>query len=452
MDVDKQEMKLDVIGQYYSSINTRKQSGVFALSVYIKESLQPEILQQAADDLMRRLPFMNGRLKYGFFHYKYEILKNFAKIVPYKEEHLFSDYYNKGSRHMIRIVYGEKHFTVKTTHSICDGRGLSKFTKALLVRYYELLGMKVDKGDIIDCNGAFDPEEAEDAPERFGKAFPKEEKETCTGDVNRILTGVENKSYKGAKKTNKELEKTLNKEEKKPSKEDKVFQIKYSRSSPRRILTKSFDASEIRKAAKEYQASVSEYLMAHILRAVEQERDRTGGKRRIIGDLPIDCRSFFPSKTLRSFVTAVDIVMPEEKNFALMVKQIKEQFKEITKEKVQEQLCEYQEMYHATRFVPRAIKVLYMKRMTRFEARLASTGLSNLGVMKLPAEIESRIERMAFPIALEQDFPLFFSSVTVGNTLTLTGCFREEGRSIVEEVIDRLENVRKCMEDEEETT
>ena len=412
-----QEIELDVIGQYYSSINTSKQSGVFALVVVLKEPVQSQVLQRAADDLMKRLPFMNGRLKYGFFHYKYEILKDFAKIVTDGEESLFSDYYNKGSRHMIRIVYGEKHFTVKTTHSICDGRGLSKFTKALVVRYFERLGVKVDKGDIIDCNGKFEEEEAEDAPWRIVNNFHKKE---------------------GGKFLKKEKKKPFGKE--KSQKKEIIYQTKYSKSSPRQILTKNFDANKIKERAKRVDVTVSEFILGHIFCAVAKERDDNGERGKIVGDVPVDCRSFFPSKTLRSFVTSVDIVMPEEKDFTVMVKEMKEQFKKITKESVVEQLCEYQKMYESVRFVPRVIKALYMRIITRAEATEASTGLSNLGVIKLPAEVENRIERMEFPIALEVDFPIFFSSVTIGNTLTLTASFREEGRGIAYEAMNRLES------------
>lgn len=160
-------MEIDVIGQYYTSINNSKQPGVFALSVYLKEEINPKILQQAANDLIHRLPFLNGRVKKSFFDYQYEFLRTLAKIEPDDQEPLFCDYYNKGDRHMIKIVYGRQHFTVKTTHSICDGRGLLRFTTSLIVRYFELLGLNADKGGVIDCNGKFATEEAEDASKRF---------------------------------------------------------------------------------------------------------------------------------------------------------------------------------------------------------------------------------------------------------------------------------------------
>lgn len=399
-------MEIDVIGQYYTSINNGKQPGVFALSVYLKETVNPKILQQASDDLMRRLTFVNGRLKYGFFHYKYEVLKILAKVEPDSNEPLFCDYYNKGSRHMIKIVYGQQHFTVKATHSICDGRGLSKITSALIVHYFELLGVDVDKDDIIDCKGKFKLEEAEDAPKRFITEPPK---------INR-------------KKT--------------PSKSE-IYRIKYSKTSTQQVLSKSFDVGKIKAAAKAFDVTISQFILSHIFRIIAKKRDAEGEKGQITGNVQIDCRNFFPSKTLRSFVVDTTIIMPQNRDFSEMTRQIKNQFNEITKDCVQGKLYEYQKMYQGARYIPRVIKTLFMKRITRLEGARVTTGISNLGLIKLPTEIEYRIERLEFPIAIEQEFSNFFSCVTIGNTLTLTATFQEEGRGIVEEVMKTMEDIER---------
>ena len=402
--MNHQEMTLDLIGQYYSSINTSKQTGVFALSIYLREPVQVETLQQATNDLMQRLPFMNGRLKYGFFNYKYEILDTFATLQPYDNEPLFGDYYNKESRHMIRVFYGKTHFTVKTTHSICDGRALSKFTKALILRYFELLGLDIkDKAGIIDCNENPDPEEPEDATKRFMSKCPEGYQKKTTPRKN-------------------------------------VYRIKFSKSSPQNILNKKFKADKMKEAARTYDATITEYILAHIFYVLAKKRDTAKEKGQIIGTIPIDCRSFFSSKTLRSFVGSIEVTMPEGTDFPQMLEHIKSEFKEITKYSVHQQLYEYQKSYHYARFVPRIIKALYMKIMTKWEATEISTGISNLGLIKLPEEIESHIDYMEFPIAPEQDISNFFSCVTIANTLTLTATFREEGRDFVNEVMSRLES------------
>lgn len=396
-------MEIDLMGQYYTSINNNKQSGVFALIVHLKESVDPEILQFATNDLMRRLPFLNGRVKKGFFHYNFEKLKTFAPVQPESSEPLFSDYYNYGNRHMIRVTYGSHHFTIKTTHSICDGRGLSKFTSALIVRYYELLGIKVNKGEIIDCNDDFDPEEAEDAVNKYMSNPPKltPEKE----ETNKL-----------------------------------VYKIEASENMSEHILTECFDAKEIKMRAKKYNLSISEYIMALIFRTMAEQRDKENEGGMISGSVQIDCRRFFPSKTFRSFVTAKNITMPETPNFTEMAAHINKQFKAIDKEYIHANLYNQRKLYQMGRYIPRFIKVHIMRMVSKMEASNSTTGLSNLGMIKLPSEIENRIKYIEFPIAIEQGFSNFFSCATVGNTLTLTATFRDVGREAVENVMRAMKS------------
>ncbi|MDR0767374.1 MAG: hypothetical protein LBE57_02855 [Methanosarcinales archaeon] len=394
-------MELDLIGQYYASIINRKQSGVFALSAHLKEPIDPRILQQAVNDLMRRLPFLNGRLKRSFFHYKNEILTAPPQVKPAGAEPLFCNYYNRGSRHMLSIVYGERHFTVRTTHIICDGRSLSKIICAVLLRYYELLGVEADKSDIIDCSGHFQSEEAENAYGRF--ANPAAEVEKSSPNV-------------------------------------KAYRLKSSKSAPQKVLTKTFAGDKVKAAAKAHRATVTEYLSAQILSGIAKERNGKGDKRPVIIMIPIDGRSFFPCRTLRSFVSTSAIVMPETEDFSEMVRQVSAQFERINKESVQKDINELQNPYHSIRYVPRVLKVFVMKRFERSKYLSQTTGFSNLGLIKLPLEVESRVERLEFSISLEQDSSYFFSCATVGNTLAFTATFREEGRDVVETVMKRLES------------
>lgn len=396
-------MEIDLMGQYYTSINSSKQSGVFALIVHLREPINYEILQLATNDLMRRLPFLNGRIRKGFFHYNFEKLNTFAPVHPESSEPLFSDYYNYGSRHMIRVTYGKRHFTIKTTHSICDGRGLSKFTSALIVRYYELLGIMINKGEIIDCNDKFDPEEAEDGVNKYMSNPPK------------VI----------------------------PEKEERnklVYRIESSENKSDHILTECFDAKMIKNQAKKYHLSISQYILTLIFQTIAEKREKENDDGLISGSVQIDCRGFFPSKTFRSFVTAKNIIMPETQNFTDMAVQIRKQFNDINKEYIHANLYNQRKLYQMGRYIPRFIKVHIMRMVSRMEASNSTTGLSNLGLIKLPSEIENRIDRIEFPIAIEQGFSNFFSCATIGNTLTLTATFRDEAREVVENVMRAMKN------------
>ena len=403
MERQPQAMELDLIGQYYASIINPRQTGVFALTVYLKEVLNPQILQEAVNDLMRRLPFLNGRLKRGFLHYKYEGLTEPPQVKRESRESLFCDYYNRDSGHMIGIVCGDRHFTVRTTHSICDGRGLSKVTRALIVRYFELLGVEANHGDIMDCAQAFQGEEAENAYERFVNPSAK-------SNVERGIAKL------------------------------KAYHPKSAKSAPQHVLTQVLDSGEMNEKAKAHGVTITAYLLAQIFCEVAKERDAKGDKRPITAMLPIDCRSFFPSKTLRSFVSSETITMPETEDFADMLQQISAQFQKINKDSIQADIDELQNLYHSTRYVPRVLKTWFMKVIARSESTEQTTGLSNLGRITLPQEIACRVDWMEFSISLEQDTPYFFSCVTHGNALAFTASFREEGRMLVDAVMSRLKS------------
>ena len=85
----KKSMEIDVIRQYYTSINNSKELGVFALSVYLKEEVNPKILQQAANDLTHRLPFLNGRLKNGLFIMNLSFYKHLQRLNLMAEHSLY---------------------------------------------------------------------------------------------------------------------------------------------------------------------------------------------------------------------------------------------------------------------------------------------------------------------------------------------------------------------------
>ena len=163
----KTRIELDPVGLYFAAVTSRKHPATYSISAYLSELVVPDVLQQAVDDLMRRLPFLNGRLFRGFFGYYHEILAEPPMIVRAGNGHTFSAYFESGSGHVLRILYGERHVTVEVLHSICDGRGLAKIVSALLVRYFEILGIAAESAGLIDWSVAPRPEEAEDAFARY---------------------------------------------------------------------------------------------------------------------------------------------------------------------------------------------------------------------------------------------------------------------------------------------
>ena len=381
----KTRMVLDPVGLYYASIISETQPGNFSVSAYLHEKIEPQILQNAVNDLIRRLPFLSGRLHSGFFQYFHEILETPPQIVKADTVELFGEYYNEGDGHVLRVLYGERHFTVEGIHSIVDGCGLSKVVCAILVRYFELLGVSVSRSNIVNCadnvtaNEA--KEEAEDAYHRYANAkkFPA----TKTENLNAY-------HHEGIKKI------------------------------PARIISKTFELGEIKSAAKSQGATISEYLLAHVFMELAEERNAHGTESSITSMLPIDCRSFFPSKTFRSFVCNRTITMPETTDFSEMLKGIHSQFSDITADFVQKSINEVHNMRNKSKFVPLALKKKLIDRMGVLEESKLTTTFSNLGLIQLPSELRERVKNLEFAISTPEYMPYSFSCIAVGEALTLT--------------------------------
>lgn len=396
-------MEMDLLGQYYTSINNKQQTGVFALVVSLKNNVNPDILQKALNDLFRRLPFFNSQIIKGLFSYQLKQLDPLPKIKSAETTPMFSDYYNHGSNHLIEVVYGTKSIIVKATHSLCDGKGLAQFTIALLARYFELLGVSVNKKGMIDCHAKFQKEEAEDAVKHYLSSPPKR---------------MDKKEKEAIPRTS--------------------YYINTANNASPSIISENFDATYIKTEAKKQNITISQYLLNCIFQVIKVRRDQEGKNNPINASLQIDCRSFFPSKTLRSFATAKKIIMPEIADQKQQTEELKKQFQMITKDYVHTTLYQQQKLLKKTRYIPRVIKDILMKKLAQMDVTDTTTGLSNLGFLPLPSEIEPYIDSFEFPIDVEKGVSHFFSCVTVGNTLTLTATFFEEGRNIVVETMKQL--------------
>jgi len=164
---------------------------------------------------------------------------------------------------------------------------------ALLVRYFEILGMVTQQGGLIDWSADPRPEEAEDAYARYA--------DLKTTSARKVSTSGERRTY----------------------------HFDRSQPVPVRFVTRKFDLARVKAAAKAYDATIGEFVLAHIFRAIARDRAARGSSEPITTMLPIDCRSFFPTETYRNFVAEETIVMPETADLAVMVQQLSQQFAKI---------------------------------------------------------------------------------------------------------------------------
>ena len=409
--IDRSRIELDPVGQFYAATISDACPGTFRVSARLKENVNREALQKAVHDLIRRLPFLGGHLHSGLFRYYNKIHAPPLQIEPERDIPAFGSCHKKGRDRLLRVLYGERSFTIETTHIVCDGRSLARIMTALLARYFELLGATIDKSEIIDCSGTMRDEETENAFARHVSAMqPKEAKDVF------IRYAAQNASKPAA------------------------YRFGLSRPAASRIISKRFDAAKIKAAAREQGVTVSEFILAHIFKAIAEERKGSGRAEPIAAMLPVDYRTFFPSETLTNFAMGKAILMPETDGFSETLRQIKPQFNEINAAWASAGIVGFAKVTSFLRFIPLPIKKRLLKSMKRSAAAGQTTTFSNLGLVTLPAEIEARLEAFEFAFCpdTEQE-PYTFACVTVGGTLVLTAAVGIEGADTADKLMLAVE-------------
>jgi len=77
-----------------------------------------------------------------------------------------------------------------------------------------------------------------------------------------------------------------------------AYHYKGTTPKPINVMLKSFDLTTVKQAAKVHGATISEYITAQIFFAFAKERKINQSNKPITMLIPIDCRRFFPTKTL----------------------------------------------------------------------------------------------------------------------------------------------------------
>lgn len=207
------------------------------------------------------------------------------------------------------------------------------------------------------------------------------------------------------------------------------------------IIDGIMSVSEVMAVAKKYHATITEYLNAVLLQALltKQLKESRIRLRPVKIAMPVNLRRFFPSGTLRNFITMIyPGVDPRlgEYTFEEIVEQVHNYMRYYINEK---QLRGDITTNAATqrnpliRVVPLFLKDLVVKTFyTKVQDRNSSAGLTNMGAMKVPEGMKPYIDR--FDIYMGQPFSRRTNCAIISYEDVLTVNFAS---SIIEADVER---------------
>lgn len=263
--------RLDLSAIVYPTLQRRDFSSVYRLSVVLKEEVDPEVLQQAVDLVMPRFPTYKAAIRRGVF---WRYLEPNSRPGPFVQPDVKNPcqpmHFKGNNRYLVRFYYYGSRIALEAHHSLGDGTGGMCLLMTVTAQYLQLkeqVGIRPE-GFVLDPESKPDPEELEDAYMRYANARvcpPRPQEKTYR------VRGTKEPFY------------TLN------------------------IVDGIMPVSQVMQAAKRYQATITEYLNAVLIAALLQKQEQEHRRRQLPVKIamPVNLRRFFPSKTLRNFITMI---------------------------------------------------------------------------------------------------------------------------------------------------
>ncbi len=381
--------RLDNAAKIFPAVTKKSNTSVYRVAVRLKENVDPERLQSAAEMALKRYPLLAVKLRRGVFWNFFD--KNESPILIAEEmNYPCSPLVPKQNRgYFLRVLYYKQQISLEVFHALTDGTGAIEFLKTLLYQYFRLKGKEIDPQGIVLLPGQV-PEQSE-------------------------LDDSFRKYYKPVKKV---------RVKRQPS-----FRIVGTPLEPfgNNIVHGVFPAKALNSHAKSKGATLTEYLTACLIYAIYLSYLQYGlQKEPVVISVPVNLRKLFPSKTLRNFFAVANIgaTVDAEIGFDALLKRVSKEMKAKTsKEALQEIISDnvHLERNYGVKFVPLFLKNIVLKQAFNIQGEnLKTITISNLGNIRFPADMAGEIEEVSVILYPTVKSPVNCGMCTFGDRLNIS--------------------------------
>ena len=386
----KRWFKLDNAGKLYPAVSSFRWSSAFRMSVELTETVDPQRLQQAVDNVLPRFPSFKVRIRSGFFWYYLEEVQAPLTVRQDAGHPCMPFRFRQDQGYLLRVFYYRSRISAEFFHALTDGTGGLTFVKTLAVEYLRLGGKKV----LFD-HGALRP---------LDKPAP--------GETEDAFLKMPLPHIRASRK------------------EDPAYHFPATPEIPHtlHIIAASIPCEPLLAKAKAGNATVTEYLVSVMLWAAYQSQEAQHPKKKkpLRVSVPVNMRSFYPSPTLRNFSTFVNAGIDPRLGtytFEEILGEVRAYMRYAVNPKLLSAVIATNvadEKNLLVRLVPRVIKNLVISGIFRRAGdRLVTSTLTNLGRTELPTGTDRLIRRFEFQLGSPAAPLCACASVTTGSELRL---------------------------------
>ncbi len=399
-------MKLDNAAKVYPATKRRNWSNVFRLSATLTENVDPNVLQNVLDNVVKRFPSISARIRRGMFWYYIEELPKAPKIQMEACHPLAPMPFHMIRKCAFRVLYYENRIAIEVFHALTDGNGAMVFLKTLLSEYLKAkYNITVTPGHgVLDC-------EEEPREEELQDSFL-----VHAGSVKQSRRDVSAYRLRGTPEPDRYIT----------------------------VTTGILDVKEVLAKAKSYNVSVTVFLASVLIQSIIEIQEAAVPdirKRKPVKILiPVDLRRIYNSETLRNFVLYVTPgVNPKLGTFTLeeIMRAVHHQMGvEITDKQMRTKISKNvaDELNPVLRIAPLFLKNIVVKLVYNAIGETKSClTLSNLGAIKLSDEMYPYIKRMDFILGTQATRPNNCGVLSYGDKMYINFT-----RNIKESTLERI--------------
>jgi NRPS condensation-like uncharacterized protein len=385
-----QWFRIDNAGKLFPIITETRRSSYFRMSVMLKETVDPVVLQKATEKTLFRFPNFNTRLQRGLFWNYLENQSKAFKVLPDPNTFGSNSRPFDSSKHLIEVYYHRNRIAIEVFHAITDGRGGMEFLKTLTLAYLREKGYAVEsEGIIFDANDQVTQAELEDS---FATKVTK----------GKSIWMPSNKAYhlKGT----------------------------YFEHNGHYLTHVHLNTENCIAIARQFQTTVTGLFATILILGLIKKQESENPKKRkpIILSIPVDMRKYLPSKTMKNFVMTINIgkIFSPQATFQDVLHEVNLQLKEGQKIEIlapQIRANMKAERMLLLRFVPLFIKRWIVKSVfNRVGEPALSLTMSNLGKIEMPLTTQQYIEHFEFMICSTPIVPINLGVASFKDQLVLS--------------------------------
>ncbi len=356
MEGHKRWSRLDNAAKIFPPTTTRRDTKVFRFVCELTEPVDGAVLQCALEQTIQDFPLYRCVLKKGLFWYYLEE-SSIQPVVAEETLPVCSPIYNADKRGLLfRVLFYKQRINFEVFHALADGTGVLQFLRTMVLHYLEKKhGIS---GQLIDYDASRD-QKNQDA---FYQYYDK------TGASPEI------KRYR-------------------------AYQIRGERLPNNRIgITEGFASTkEVLQKAHEYDATLSEFLIALLICSIQDAMAVRERARPVIIAVPVDLRRFFPAQTARNFFGVIQVAHHFQKDGRELPQVLANVRDSLRRQLTQETLHGIISYYSAlednplVKAIPLQVKIPVL-RMSGLRADGEDTAaFSNIGRVSMPLEAKKHI-------------------------------------------------------------